>query len=258
MSAWLIMARPCLLPALLRHVGQGAVDRLGKFLEVDRLGQVAVEAHRHAALDVARHGVGRQGDDGDVRRARVGAQQLQGVGAVNVRQVDIHQDQLRQMAARHLHAQAAIPGRQQLQLGAVAHDLLDQGQVGGIVFHVQQGDGGAVVEQGAGQVGRGRPGDTGSGTLAAARSSIQKVLPTPASLLTPMWPSISSTRRLGRPGRCRCPSVPPSGPRRLKGWNSSATCSPSRPMPVSRTLMRTRPPGCGAQRCALRHARGCT
>ena len=82
----------------------------------------------------------------------------------------------------------------------------------------------------------------------AARSAIQKVLPAPGMLATPMPPSINSTRRLVTTRPMPLPScAPPSCPRRLNGWNSSACWALSRPMPVSRTLMRTRPSTCTAQ-----------
>ena len=73
-------------------------------------------------------------------------------------------------------------------------------------------------------------------------TSIQKVLPFPIALSTPIRPPISSTRRR----EIASPSPVPPNLRVievsacLKLWNSSPCCSGVRPMPLSHTSKRTR------------------
>ena len=74
-------------------------------------------------------------------------------------------------------------------------------------------------------------------------SSTQNTLPTPTVLCAPISPPISSTSRLLTTRPMPVPSVAlASCPRRLKGWNSWASFSGVRPVPVSRKLMRVRVP----------------
>ncbi len=57
---------------------QRHVQRVHEFFDLDGLGEIAEESRLQALLDVARHGVGAEGDDGDVRGGRVFAQDFQG------------------------------------------------------------------------------------------------------------------------------------------------------------------------------------
>ena len=47
------------------------IQRVHKLIDLDRLGHIAEEAGFHAFLDIARHGIGTEGNDGDVRCGRV-------------------------------------------------------------------------------------------------------------------------------------------------------------------------------------------
>src|ERR1700682_364671 len=80
---------------------------------VNRLGYVAVAARGQAALSVSGHGEGRQRNDGNVCSGGLGSQLLDEAQAVQARQLDVHEDEVRGMAgediasldriARHLY-----------------------------------------------------------------------------------------------------------------------------------------------------------
>ena len=116
---------------------QRGIQPMQELCDLERLGQIVEEAGLEAALDVARHGVGAQGDDRDMRRQRIGAQSSQGFDAADARQIDIHHDHPRLVGAGKLDAQISVRGAQQLEVGALRYDLLDQFEIGRIVFHVQ-------------------------------------------------------------------------------------------------------------------------
>ena len=122
---------------------------------------------------------------------------LHGLDAADAGQVDVHQDHLRLIGARELDAEVAVRGAQQAQVGAARDELLDQLQVGRIVFDVEQG----AQRRAVGACGRTaaprRSASRAASCGAAVRlSSIQNTLPTPTVLSTPMAPPISSTSRL--------------------------------------------------------------
>jgi hypothetical protein len=76
----------------------------------------------------------------------------------------------------------------------------------------------------------------------SSRTSIQKVLPLPTVLSTPMAPPISSTRRFATTRPMPVPSSTPlSRPSRLKGSKRCVSISGVRPAPVSSTKIRTSP-----------------
>src|ERR1039458_6101932 len=50
---------------------QCRIQRLHELIELDGLGYIAEESYFQAPLDVAGHGIGTDGNDGDVRRGRV-------------------------------------------------------------------------------------------------------------------------------------------------------------------------------------------
>ena len=177
---------------------------------------------------------------GNVRRRRVGAQDLHGLDPADAGQVDVHQDHVRLIGARKLDAEIAIRRAQQAQVGAARDELLDQFQVGRVVFHVEQRAQRRAVRHL-------RPRQRRTLGLrewqAAVRSSgsirSRTRCPRPTVLSTPMVPPISSTSRLVTTRPMPVPSSAlASLPRRLNGWNSCASCSGASPAPVSRTLMR--------------------
>src|SRR3990170_361556 len=70
---------------------------LRKLLDVDGLRQVAVEAGGQEPLTVVAHGEGGERDHAKRRRGRFGPQPSQGRDAVHVRQLDIHEDEVRRV-----------------------------------------------------------------------------------------------------------------------------------------------------------------
>src|SRR5450830_1747962 len=227
-----------------RHA-ERRVERLHELGYVDGLGQIAQEAGVEAFAHVTRQGVGRQGDDGDVRRQRIDAQQAQHLGAADAGQVDIHQDQVGLVLARQRDAEVAIDGAEHAQVAAAGDQLLDQDQVGRIVLHVQH----LAARRIERRISRWLPAhipacspSCSSGADEAA-NSIQNSVLTPTSLSTPSVPPISSTSCLVTTRPMPVPSsVPASCPSRLNGWNNCCNCSALRPLPVSRTLRRTLSP----------------
>src|SRR5665647_25424 len=81
---------------------QGDIQRLHELIDLDWLGEIPEEPGLQTLLDVARHGVGAEGHHRDVRRGRVLAKNSQGFDAADARQVDVHQDHLRQVGAGQL------------------------------------------------------------------------------------------------------------------------------------------------------------
>ena len=117
---------------------QGFVDGSVELGNLDGFGQVAEKARSQAVADVALHGIGRQRDDGDVRRARIVAQDALRLVAIHAGQVDIHQDHIGAALQRQRDAMACVGGRDHAQMGQEADDVFHQPQAGRIVFHVQQ------------------------------------------------------------------------------------------------------------------------
>ena len=103
--------------------------------------------------------------------------------AADARQVDVHQDHVRQIGARELDAEVAVGRAQQAQVGTARDQLLDQLQVGRIVLDVEQ----RAQRRASAAPARARSdGLRGLGAAncgAAVRpSSIQNTLPTPTVL----------------------------------------------------------------------------
>src|SRR5437773_1942550 len=69
-------------------------DLVRELPDADRLGQVAVEADAEQPIAIAGHRLGGQGDDTETGRGRVGPQASQRRLAAQVRQLDVHQDQV--------------------------------------------------------------------------------------------------------------------------------------------------------------------
>src|SRR6266699_327037 len=118
---------------------QRHIQRLHELVDPDGLGEIAEESRLQTRLDVARYRVGAQGEDRDVSRCRVSAQDLHGVGAADAGQIDIHQYHLRPGGARELDAQLSVHGGQQPDIGPARDKLLDQPQVGRVVLYIEQG-----------------------------------------------------------------------------------------------------------------------
>src|SRR5438552_59195 len=87
-----------ILPLLARTLAE-LPHLLRKFLDVDRLDQVAVEPGAEESFAIALHGEGGQSDHRDRGRAWLGHEPAQRCDSVHVGQLDIHQDQIRQVGS---------------------------------------------------------------------------------------------------------------------------------------------------------------
>src|ERR1044071_9430065 len=86
------------LAALRRPCGRKfkcQVQRVHKLLDLDGLGEVTEEAGFQSFLNVARHGIGTEGNDGDVLCGLVLAEDLQGFDGADTRQISIHENDVR-------------------------------------------------------------------------------------------------------------------------------------------------------------------
>ena len=95
-------------------------------------------------FDIARQGMGAQGNDRDVRRYRVCTQVFQHLKAVDAGQINIHQNHIRKISARQRDTRIPIARIQHVDILIALEHLLDQHQVGRVVFHIKQGVPGAV------------------------------------------------------------------------------------------------------------------
>ena len=66
-------------------------------------------------------------------------QDFHGCDATDAGQVDVHQNHRRLIDARKLDTETTVRHAHQVQVGAAREELLDQFQIGGIVFHVEHG-----------------------------------------------------------------------------------------------------------------------
>ena len=57
----------------------------------------------------------------------------------NAGQIDVHQNYFRQMDSRKCDAENTVGGRQQTQFRTTRDELLDQRQIGRVVFDIEQG-----------------------------------------------------------------------------------------------------------------------
>ena len=93
---------PCRCSIPRKH--QRRIKRFHKFIDLDWLGEITKETRFQPLLDVAQHGIGAKGYDGDVFCCWVVAQYIHGFDAANAGQVDVHQNDIRSMGARQRHA----------------------------------------------------------------------------------------------------------------------------------------------------------
>src|ERR1051325_8629012 len=92
------------------------LDRSNERLHVDRLRDVPVAAGLEEAVLVAAHGVGGEGEDGDVLRPRIALHLAHDAQAVHAGEVDVHQDEVERLAAAR--------DRQRLFAARRLHDLV--------------------------------------------------------------------------------------------------------------------------------------
>jgi len=74
-----------------------------------------------------------------MRRDRIFTQYFQRFKAVDAGQIDVHQDHIRLRCARDLDADVSVHRSHQADIEVARDDLLDQHQVGRIIFHIEQG-----------------------------------------------------------------------------------------------------------------------
>src|SRR5579864_4632464 len=95
---------------------QCSVQGMHELVDLDWFGEIPEESCLQALFDVARHGIGTEGNHGNVRRCRVTAKDAQGIDTTDAGQIDIHQDDVGLLGARELDTQIAVSGSQQAQI----------------------------------------------------------------------------------------------------------------------------------------------
>ena len=176
--------------------------------------------------------MGADRDDRDVARRGLGAQPAQHLVAVDARQLDVEQDQVRPRArdlAARLRATRRSPGCRRVCCSSMAS--ISSTLTGLSSMY-------STVPAGTAALGhRARP------PAIAPRSRC------PRRPRCPGRCGRASARRdaCSGPARCRQPSIAAwSAPRRSKAWNSRSFCAASSPGPVSLTTMHKVPSSCSA------------
>src|SRR4030095_12194328 len=174
---------------------------------------------------VAAQGEGRHHHQRDVGGARIGPEQAGRVESRQLGQLDVHQNEIGQLAFRYREPLRAV-GRLQQAVGRPAQELSHDLPIVFVVFDVEHRP---VLHAG--------PPSACSGTVK------KNVEPRPSSLSTPMRPPCSSTSRFVM--LSPSPVPPYSRVIVVSTWRNSATMfSPSSlemPMPVAATLKVSHP-----------------
>src|SRR4029077_16079435 len=118
---------------------QAYVQRIRKLFDLDWFCQIPEESCLQDLLDVAWHCIRTDGNNGDVRRCRVFAQDLQGFETAHTGQIDVHQDHLWLVTVRKFDAENPVRGAQQAHIRAARDELFDQLQVSRVIFYIEQG-----------------------------------------------------------------------------------------------------------------------
>jgi len=118
---------------------QRQVQRFHELGDVDGLGQVAEKTRSPSLFDVARHGVGADRQDRDVRRQRIAGENAERRDAADAGQVDVHQDDVGQRRVRDLYALRCVHRGEQTDVGPARQQLADQQQVGRVVIDAENG-----------------------------------------------------------------------------------------------------------------------
>ena len=175
------------------------------------------------------------------------AQDFHRFDAADAGQVDVHQDHVRLIGAREFDAEIAVRRTQQAQVGAARDELLDQFQVGRVVFDIEQGASRRAVR-------RLRVRASAAARLAGlqARCARQAQFdPEHAAHADGAVHADGAAHQFDQPlghHQADAGAFLRAGflPSRLNGWNSCASCSGASPAPVSRTLMRIESRGASA------------
>src|SRR2546421_7422016 len=78
---------------------QSYIQCTHELVDIDRFSEVPEESRLQALLNIARHRICAEGDDGDMRRRWILAENLQSFNSTDPRQIDIHQDDIRLVKA---------------------------------------------------------------------------------------------------------------------------------------------------------------
>src|SRR5262245_5376658 len=201
-------------------LGQKLVDQRHQVARTVRLGQVRRGARVHRLAVVAAQGERRHHHQWDVGGARIGAEQAGRIESRQLGQLDVHQDEIGQLALSHREPLLAVGGLQQA-IGRPAQELSHDLPIVFVVLDVEHRP---VLHAG--------PPSAWSGTVK------KKVEPRPSSLSTPTRPPCISTSRLVM--LSPSPVPPYSRVMVVSTWRNSAkmfsTSSLGMPMPVSATL----------------------
>src|SRR5208282_3695362 len=94
----------------LRREFQRLFERSHELSDLDGFGQIPEKSSLQTFFDIARHGVGAEGDYGDVCRHRVRAEDLESFDAADAGKIDVHENHVRLVGACQLDAQVSVPG----------------------------------------------------------------------------------------------------------------------------------------------------
>src|SRR6266850_2424100 len=200
-------------------LGEKPVDQRHQVAWTVRLGQVRRGARVHRLAVVPAQGEGRHHHERNAGGARIGPEQAGRVESRQLGQLDVHEDEIGQLALRHREPLLTVGGLQQpvgRPAQQLSHDLP-------IVFVVLDMEHRPVLHAG--------PPSACSGTVK------KNVEPRPSSLSTPMRPPCSSTSRFVM--LSPSPVPPYSRVIVVSTWRNSAkmfsTSSLGMPIPVSTT-----------------------
>src|SRR6516162_8329743 len=118
--------------------GQGPLDLGEQAIEFDGLGVEIVAAGGERLLAVARHCVRAQCDNRYVTRRRVGLEPPRRLPAVDLRQVQIHQDQIGPLGRRYCDPGGTIPGAEDLILAEHVEPQLQHVEIVLVVLDIEQ------------------------------------------------------------------------------------------------------------------------
>src|SRR5829696_5640523 len=211
---------------LVLRLTQEFVDLGEELARAEGLGDIAVAACSLRLRLVAGEGVGGDRDDRDVLQRRIGLDPPGGLVAVEHRELDVHQDQVRLVLDRHGEAGGAVMRLQELVADAVDEVADDLPVVLGVLDHQDTLRHAASIC-----------------SAALTGTAIRNVEPSPRTDSTSMVPPCIATSRceIARPR-----PVPPFWRVELLStcWNSSKMrfwSSGAMPGPVSRTAMSKKP-----------------
>ena len=115
------------------------VDGAQEFCDVDRLGDVRGGTVGQESFDLSFSGVGAEHDHWEFGGARIGAQGAQYAVAVDVGKVEIEEYECGLVSAGKVEPEASLHRGYEVDVAAGGEDVLDQLDVGEVVFNVENG-----------------------------------------------------------------------------------------------------------------------